>query len=51
VEAGLTEGRHPAATAALRVLKWVGLALLVVLLVLAGLALWPASTSSLGSAP
>jgi pimeloyl-ACP methyl ester carboxylesterase len=49
VEAGLTEGRHPAAAAALRVLKWLGLALLVVLLVLAGLALWPASTSGLGS--
>jgi pimeloyl-ACP methyl ester carboxylesterase len=34
---------------ALRVLKWVGVALLVVVVVLVGLALWPASTSGLAS--
>ena len=33
----------------LRILKWVGIALAVVVLVLVGLALWPASTGGLGS--
>jgi esterase/lipase len=36
-------------TVLLRILKWAGIALAVLLLVLVGLALWPASTSGLGS--